>query len=84
MMKKVWYLPTTDERNKPLVIKVKIEGENGQWRQLHVIGERYHNEPTIIVHARHITQNWLGAWMKAKRISRFRARCPNLANSGQN
>ncbi len=30
-------------------------------------------EGEIVVHQRHITQNWLAAWMKAKKISRFRS-----------
>lgn len=82
-MRRVWYLPTTDENQRPLVIKVNVLGEKDQWRMLHVVGAPYKDEGDIIVHARHITQNWLAAWMKAKKISRFRARCPRLAISGQ-
>lgn len=82
-MKRVWYLPTTDTDGKPLCVKVNVLGENGQWRQLHVVGQPYKGEGEIIVHARHVTQDWLAAWKKAKRMSRFRTRCPRLVNSDQ-
>ena len=72
-MKKVWYLPTVDEANKPLVVKVKVIGERDGWRMLHKLGVPYKGEGEIVVHQRHITQNWLAAWMKAKKISRFRS-----------
>ena len=67
-MKKFWYLPTVDEANRPL----RVIGEKDGWRMLHQVGERYRDEGEIVVHQRHITQNWLAAWMKAKRVSRFR------------
>lgn len=82
-MRKVWYLPTTDEANRPLVIKVRVIGEKDGWRMLHVFGERYRDEGQIVVHQRHITQNWLHAWMKAKRISRFRASARNGHSSAR-
>ena len=67
-MKKVWYLPTVDESDKPLLVKVRIIGSSDGFRMVRQFGS--HDD--IIVHIRHLTQNWLGAWMKAKKISRFR------------
>ena len=67
-MKSVWYLPTTDERNMPIVIKVRVIGDRDGWRMVRQFGS--HDD--IIVHVRHLTQNWLGAWMRAKKISRLR------------
>lgn len=76
-MKKVHYLPTVDEENRPAVIKVKIIGDRGQWRLLHIMGEKFKNEGEVIVHERHLTQDWLAAWIKAKSISGFRRSCRN-------
>ena len=56
-MKSVWYLPTTDERNMPIVIKVRVIGDRDGWRMVRQFGS--HDD--IIVHVRHLTQNWLGA-----------------------
>ena len=67
-MRQAWYIPTVDERDKPLIVKVRVIGECDGWRTVRQFG----NHEDAIVHVRHITQNWLGAWMKAKRISRFR------------
>lgn len=67
-MKSVWYLPTTDERNMPIVIKVRVIGDRDGWRMVRQFGS--HDD--IIVHVRHLTQNWICAWMRAKKISRLR------------
>ena len=67
-MKKVWYIPTVDDSDRPLVVKVRVIGERDGFRMVRQFGS--HDE--IIVHIRHLTQNWLGAWIKAKKISRFR------------
>ena len=67
-MKSVWYLPTTDERNMPIVLKVRAIGDRDGWRMVRQFGS--HDD--IIVHVRHLTHNWLGAWMRAKKISRLR------------
>ena len=67
-MKRVWYLPTVDEFDKPLVIKVRIIGERDGWRTVRQFG----SHEDAIVHVRHLTQHWLSAWMKAKRISKSR------------
>lgn len=67
-MRHVWYLPTVDEFDKPLVIKVRIIGERDGWRTVRQFG----SHEDVIVHVRHLTQNWIAAWMKAKRISKSR------------
>ena len=67
-MKHVWYIPTVDERNMPLVIKVRLIGERDGWRTVRQFG----SHEDIIVHVRNLTQNWIAAWMKAKRISKSR------------
>ena len=67
-MRHVWYLPTIDEYDKPLVIKVRVIGERDGWRTVRQFG----SHEDAIVHVRHLTQNWLSAWMKAKRISKTR------------
>lgn len=82
-MRDAFYLPTVDEANKPLVIKVRVIGEQGQWRMLHQVGERYRDEGEIVVHARHLVKDWLAAWMKAKRISRFRTSVRNGQTSAR-
>lgn len=76
-MKKIHYLPTVDEDNRPVVIKVKVIGDRGQWRLLHIMGEKFKNESEVVVHERHLTQDWLAAWIKAKSISGFRRSCRN-------
>lgn len=67
-MRQVWYLPTVDERDRPLLVKVRVIGVRDGFRMVRLFG----SHEDIIVHVRHLTQNWLGAWMKAKKISRFR------------
>ena len=67
-MKHVWYIPTVDERNEPLVIKCRVIGSRDGFRMVRQLG----SHEDVIVHVRHITQNWLSAWMKAKRISKSR------------
>ena len=57
-MKKVWYLPTVDEANKPLVVKVKVIGERDGWRMLHQLGVPYKGEL--------ITARGLSSLMKEK------------------
>ena len=77
-MSSVWYLPTTDERNNPLVVKVRVIGEREGWRMVRQFG----SHEDVIVHVRHITQNWLSAWMKAKSISRLRRQRNVVRDSG--
>ena len=77
-MKSVWYLPTTDERNMPIVIKVRVIGDRDGWRMVRQFG----SHEDIIVHVRNLTQNWLGAWMRAKKISRLRRRRNIVRDAG--
>lgn len=74
---KPWYLPTVDERDMPIVIKVRVIGSREGFRMVRQFG----SHEDAIVHVRHITQHWLSAWMKAKRISRFR-RQRNVRDAG--
>ena len=67
-MKQVWYLPTVDDSDRPLVVKVRVIGERDGFRMIRQFG----GHEDIIVHVRHLTQDWIVAWMKAKKISRFR------------
>lgn len=67
-MSAVWYIPTVDESDNPLLVKVRTIGSSDGWRMVRQFGS--HDD--IIVHVRHLTQNWLYAWMRAKKISRLR------------
>lgn len=67
-MKGVWYLPTVDDSDKPLIVKVRVIGDRDGWRMVRQFG----SHEDIIVHVRNLTQNWLRAWMRAKKISRLR------------
>ena len=73
------YVGTSDADGRSAVLKVNVIGERGQWRMLHVCGERYRDEAEFVLHERFVTRSWMSAWMRAKRVSRtrrgFRARC---------
>lgn len=71
MRRPMRYLPVLDERAKPCVVKGVVNGRSGPWLNLYVFGSASAGEVVeVVCHERWISEDWISAMSKARRMSR--------------
>lgn len=71
MRRPMRYLPVLDERAKPCVVKGIVNGRRGSWLNFYVFGSASAGEAVeVICHERWLSEDWMSAMQKARRMSR--------------